>query len=99
MYKHISYNKNNINKNKLIPITNRDYSKYDKELSKQEKQNLLGQVGLLSEEETKELIFEVLTPINYNMMVTPKEIDFLIEQLSDVIANSINCSLHKNFDI
>lgn len=99
MYKHLSYNKDNINKNKLIPVTKRDYSKYDKELTKEEKQEFLGQVGLLSEEETKELIFEVLTPINYNMMVTPKEIDFLMEQLSDVIANSINCALHKNFDI
>lgn len=99
MYKHLSYNKDNLNKNKLIPITSRDYSKYEKELTKEEKQTFLGQVGLLSEEETKELIFEVLTPINYNMMVTPKEIDFLMEQLSDVIANSINCALHKNFDI
>ena len=63
------------------------------------KENLLGQVGLLTEEETKELIFEVLTPINYNMMVTPKEIDFLIDQLSEVLSYSINCSLHKKFDI
>ena len=99
MYKHLSYNKDNINKNKLIPITNRDYSKYEKELTKEEKHEFLGQVGLLTEEETKELIFEVLTPINYNMMVTPKEIDFLIDQLSEVISNSINCALHKNFDI
>ena len=99
MYKHLSYNKNNLNKNKLIPITKRNYSKYEKELTTQEKQEFLGQVGLLTEEETKELIFEVLTPINYNMMVTPKEIDFLMEQLSDTIASSINSALHKNFDI
>lgn len=99
MYKHLSYNKNNLNKNKLIPITQRDYSNYEKELTQEEKQAFLGQVGLLTEEETKELIFEVLTPIHYNMMVTPKEIDFLMDQLSDIISNSINCALHKNFDI
>lgn len=99
MYKHLSYNKNNINKNKLIPITQRDYSNYENELTQEEKQAFLGQVGLLTEEETKELIFEVLTPIHYNMMVTPKEIDFLMDQLSDIISNSINCALHKNFDI
>lgn len=99
MCKHLSYNKDNYNKNKLIPITNRDYSKYDRELTTIEKQNFLGQVGLLSEQEVKELLFEVLTPIHYNMMVTPKEIDFLIDQLSDVLANSINCALHKKFDI
>ena len=99
LYKHFSYNKDNYNKNKLIPITKRNYASYDKDLTMEEKENLLGQVGLLTEEETKELIFEVLTPINYNMMVTPKEIDFLIDQLSEVLSYSINCSLHKKFDI
>lgn len=99
LYKHLSYNKENYSKNKLIPITKRNYSNYDKDLTTEEKHNLLGQVGLLTEQETKELIFEVLTPINYNMIVTPKEIDFLIEELSEVLSHSINCSLHKNFDI
>lgn len=33
---------------------------------------------------------------SYNLMVTPKEIDFLIEKLSTLIANGINKSLHKN---
>ena len=28
------------------------------------------------------------------MMVTPKEIDFVIEKLSDVIGNQINKALH-----
>ena len=46
-----------------------------------------------------QLIFEVLTPIGYNMMVTPKEVDFVVEKLSQVLANSINKALHKQFDI
>jgi len=99
MYRHLSYNKDNLNKNKLVPITSRNYLDYEKELTQEEKQTFLGQVGLLTEEETKELIFEVLTPIGYNMMVTPKEIDFLIDKLANIISNSINCALHKNFDI
>lgn len=99
MYKHLSYNKDNLEKNKLVPITSRNYLDYNKELSKEEKAAFLGQVGLLTEEETRELIFEVLTPIGYNMMVTPKEIDFLIDKLAIIIGKSINCALHKNFDI
>ena len=99
LYKHFAYNKENLNKNKFIPITKRDYREFNGELNQEEKEELFGHIGLLNEDERKELIFEVLTPIGYNMMVTPKEIDFLMEKLSSVIASSINCSLHKNFDI
>ena len=60
---------------------------------------LLGEIGTLTDSEVKELIFEVLTPIGYNMMVTPKEIDFVIDKTSNILANSINKALHKNFDI
>ncbi len=98
LLKHFSYNKENYQKNKLIPVTLRNYQNYEGELSHQEKTKLLGEVGNLSEEEVKELIFEVLTPIGYNMMVTPKEIDFVIDKTSEVLANAINQSLHKNFD-
>ena len=38
---------------------------------------------------------EVLNNIGYNMIVTPKEIDFLVEKLSDTIAKAINESLHQ----
>lgn len=44
----------------------------------------------------KQLIFEVLTPIGYNLMVTPKEVDFVIKKLGEVIGNGINRALHKN---
>ena len=50
----------------------------------------------LSEEEVKSLIYEVLNPIGYNLMVTPKEEDFIVEKLSDVISEGINSTLHKN---
>lgn len=99
LLKHFSYNKENFNKNKLIPVTLRDYKNHQEELSEEDKIKLLGNIGTLTEEEIRELIFEVLTPIGYNMMVTPKEIDFVIDKTSEVISNSINKALHKNFDI
>jgi len=99
LLKHFSYNKENYQKNKLIPVTMRNYENHSNELSQEEKIKLLGEIGNLNEEEIKELIFEVLTPIGYNMMVTPKEIDFIMDKTSEVLANSINKTLHKNFDI
>lgn len=99
LLKHFSYNKENYQKNKLVPVTLRDYKNHHKELSKEEKMQLLGEIGTLTDNEVKELIFEVLTPIGYNMMVTPKEIDFVIDKTSNILANSINKALHKNFDI
>ena len=98
LFKNFSYNKENLNKNKLIPVSLRNYIDYPDNLSLEEKKKLLGEIGLLGEEDVKELIFEVLTPIGYNMMVTPKEIDFVMEKTSEILANSINKSLHKNFD-
>lgn len=99
LLKHFSYNKENYQKNKLIPVTMRNYQNHNNELSQEEKIKLLGEIGNLTEEEIKELIFEVLTPIGYNMMVTPKEIDFVIDKTSEVLSNAINKTLHKKFDI
>ena len=53
-------------------------------------------IGSLNDHELRQLIFEVLTPIGYNLMVTPKEIDFIIEKLSLLISNSLNNSLHQS---
>lgn len=97
IYKNYAYMKNNKNnpKNKLLSSLQIDYldSKFD--ISKEEKKNLLGIVGDLNDDEVKELIYEVLTPIGYNLMVTPKEIDFMIKKLSDILCDGINSSLHK----
>lgn len=99
LFKHFSYNKENFMKNKLVPVTLRNYLEHEDKLTEEEKSKLLGEIGVLKEEEIRELIFEVLTPIGYNMMVTPKEVDFVIDKTSEVLANSINKALHKNFDI
>ncbi len=96
MYKHFSYLKKNMNNpaNKLM-IGNPNYLKKDVSISDSDKSNWLGLIGNLSETETRQLIYEVLTPVGYNLMVTPKEVDFIIEKLSDIIGNGINKAIHK----
>jgi len=96
MYQNIAYTKENLNNPASRLKTLVDYSKYEVKENDEDKEKIFGLVGTLSEEETKRLIFEVLTPIGYNLMVTPKEEDFVIEKLSDVIAGGINRSLHES---
>ncbi len=95
--KHFSYNikhKNN-KKNKLIPFLSQNYLKEKNLFLKEEEKNyFLGKLGTLSQLEKKSLIFDVLTPIGYNLMVTPKEVDFLINKLSELISNGINRTIH-----
>ena len=96
--KHFSYKIENIDNNKLKLVPNPNYLKHQEKLSKEEKESLLGMVGSLSEEETKQLLVEVLSPIDYNLMVTPKEVDFVMKKLSNVISKSINKSLHEKYN-
>jgi spore protease len=49
----------------------------------------------LQEEDKYEMIKEVLTPEDYNFIVTPKEIDDLIENMKDVVARGINFATQK----
>ncbi len=96
LFKHISYLKNNLAENKLIINRSTEYKNKIKnlELNPIEKKEISGIIGTLSEEEKKSLISEVLKSIHYDLIVTPKEIDFLIDNLSEILANSINKSLH-----
>ncbi len=96
LFKHISYIKDNQNKNKLI-LSRKNYLDKikDRDLSEEEKISLMGIVGSLSEEEERGLINEVLNALSYNFIVTPKEVDFLIDKLSLVISEGINNTLHK----
>jgi len=94
LMKKISYHKNNYSKDKLVSKYNINYLKEENELSKKEKEELLGIVGTLSDEEIQELIYEVLNPIGYNLIVTTKEIDFIIEKLGKLIGEGLNKCLH-----
>jgi len=48
----------------------------------------------LEEQEKYGLIKQVLDPYMGNMFVTPKEVDSVIDRLSNIIANALNISLH-----
>lgn len=48
----------------------------------------------LQEEDKYTLIKEVLTPEEFNFIVTPKEIDELIEKMKDVVARGINFAVN-----
>ena len=96
MYKHYVFNKEyKLNPKSKFTFNNINYLKREINVSSEDKKNLLGLIGMLDDEEVKQLIYEVLTPIGYNLMVTPKEVDFVIEKLSLLLSNSLNNSLHK----
>ena len=95
LLKKISYLKNDHNKkNKLKPINKINYFDTEYNLLDEEKKELLGYIGLLNNNELKNLVWEVLSPIESNMIVTVKEIDFLIEKLSKLLSQGINNTLH-----
>ena len=47
----------------------------------------------LKEKDNYEEIKEALMPSDYNLIVTPKEIDDLIENMSEIVAMGINQSM------
>lgn len=94
----ISYKLDHYNDPKEKLIKANDYSKHQESLSEDQKTQILGEIGKLDNNELKQLINEVLDPIKYNLMVTPKEIDYLIDKLSMLIGNGINKSLHDQFN-
>ena len=97
LFKHISYIKENESINKLTFIKSKNYKEKIKnqKLTKEEQNTLLGLFGSLNKNEKRSLINEVLTDIDLDLIVTPSEIDFLIDKLSNLIACAINNSLHK----
>ncbi len=98
MYKHFAYSKANYNNSaeKLKFGVNYLNKEVDEDIS--DRENLLGIVGTLNDAEMKQLIYEILNPIGYNLMVTPKEEDFVVERISEVISGGINSSLHENVE-
>lgn len=96
IYKNYEFNKNYAkNPKSKFTFNNVNYLSTDIKENRKEKEKLLGLVGTLNDEELETFIYEVLSPIGYNFMVTPKEIDFIIERLAFVISNSINKTIHS----
>jgi len=52
----------------------------------------------LGDDEKYGLIKDVLDPYAGNMFVTPKEVDAVIDRLTNIIANGINIALHPGID-
>ena len=62
------------------------------------RKEFLGKIGVLSEEEKRGLLAEVLTPSGYNLIVTPKTIDSEMEDLSRLVSNAVNVALHPKVE-
>ncbi|ALC89878.1 peptidase [Bacillus sp. FJAT-18017] len=62
------------------------------------RKTFLGIVGTLEDEEKRQLIHEVLSPLGHNLMVTPKEVDVFIEDMANLIASGMNSALHSQVD-
>ena len=88
--KHYVYTKKHMHQAKYKLMTNVNYLTEENTITKEEKEKLLGLLGTLNEEEMKALLYDVLSPIGYNFMVTTKEVDFMVEQLSDLLSFSMN---------
>lgn len=80
---------------KIVPSGQINYLNKKVNIDIEDNKKILGLIGTLSEDELRNLLFEVLTPINYNMIVTPKEVDFIVDKTSKLIGESINHSLHN----
>lgn len=63
------------------------------------KDKFLGLVGALTDQEKRQLIHEVLSPLGYNLIVTPKEVDTFMEDMANIIASGLNMALHREVDI
>ncbi len=92
LYSHFAYQKEAFFNPASKLSFNVNYLKLQKtfKIKKEEKEKIFGMIGTLNDEEIKNLIYEILTPIGYNLMVTPKEEDFILEKLSKIISGAIN---------
>ena len=95
MYKHYAFNKEySKNPKSKLTFNNVNYLNKNITINTKDKEDLFGLIGKLNSDEVKILINEVLNPIGYNLMVTPKEIDFVIDRLAILISSSVNEILH-----
>ena len=50
----------------------------------------------IDRQEKMQLISEVLSPYIEDLMVTPKEVDSIIDSISEIIAHGIDWALHPS---
>ena len=56
-------------------------------------------LGSIDREEKEKMIKEVLHPYVGDLMVTPKEVDMVIESVAKILANGINIALQPALDL
>lgn len=82
--------------NPLDPLNRPELKELEQQvIPKETKEKMLGLVGSLEEEEKRQLIHEILSPLGQNLIVTPKEVDDFIGDIAKVIATGLNCALHE----
>lgn len=86
--KTVAYFGDSLNPTSKLKIGKRD--NYQGELSNEQKEVMLGQIGKLDEKELEALFNEVLNPIESNYIFSDKAVDEQCEILSKIIAKSIN---------
>ena len=64
--------------------------KYEGELSVSQQQYLLGHVGSLEQEELESLLYEILTPVDRNFVMSDKQIDETVEKVSAILSKALN---------
>jgi spore protease len=64
-----------------------------------ENEALFKMLSVIAEEDKYSMIRQVLTPNHESFVVTPKEVDSLVENVSDIIANGINIALHEGITL
>lgn len=64
-----------------------------------ESKDFYNMLKTVDKEEKYNMIRQVLNPYVGNLMVTPKEIDALVEDMSKIIANGINVALHPSIGL
>ncbi|WP_446898738.1 GPR endopeptidase [Clostridium sp. LBM24168] len=53
----------------------------------------------IDKEEKRKLILEVLNPYSENIMVTPKDVDIVIESISKILASAVNMALQPELNL
>lgn len=64
-----------------------------------ENQPLYKMLSVIAEEDKYSMIKQVLSPEHGDFVVTPKEVDFLVSRVAEIIANGINIALHEGITL
>lgn len=64
--------------------------KYNGKLTQGQREMIMGELGKLNEEKREQLFYEILSPLENQMILCDKQIDFDLEMLSKILSQSIN---------